>query len=229
MLRGKVVEHPKYAGRHVFNAGINLTHLYHGQIGFIDFFIARDMGYVHKMYRGLAAAEFEPLAIEDTLEKPWMAAVETFAIGGGCQILLVMDHVLAERSSYFNLPARKEGIIPGAANLRLGRLVGDRMARQAILFDRQFPADSPEGRLICDQVVPDGEMDTALEATIAALQSSGVVSAAGNRKAIRIGQEPIDLFRQYMAVYAREQASVSLQPAADRKSEQNWNADRRQV
>ena len=98
-----------------------------------------------------------------------MAAVETFAIGGGCQILLVMDHVLAERSSFFNLPARKEGIIPGVANLRLWRLVGDRMARQAILFDRQFPADSPEGRLICDQVVPDGEMDTALEATIAAL------------------------------------------------------------
>jgi (3,5-dihydroxyphenyl)acetyl-CoA 1,2-dioxygenase len=229
VLRGKVVEHPKYAGRHVFNAGINLTHLYHGQIGFIDFFIARDMGYVHKMYRGLSASEFDPLAIEETLEKPWMAAVETFAIGGGCQILLVMDHVLAERSTFFNLPARKEGIIPGAANMRLWRLVGDRMARQAILFDRQFPADTPEGRLICDQVVPDGEMDTALESTIAALQSSGVVSAAGNRKAIRIGQEPIDLFRQYMAVYAREQALCQFSPQLIENLERNWNAAQRAV
>ena len=45
VMRGKVVDHPKYAGRRVFNAGINLTHLYHGQISFVDFFIARDMGY----------------------------------------------------------------------------------------------------------------------------------------------------------------------------------------
>ena len=44
---------------------------------------------------------------ENMAEKPWIAAVETFAIGGGCQLLLAMDHVLAERSSYFNLPARK--------------------------------------------------------------------------------------------------------------------------
>jgi thioesterase DpgC len=229
VLRGKVVQHPKYAGRRVFNAGINLTHLYHGQIGFIDFFIARDMGYVNKMYRGLSASEFDPLSHEETQEKPWLAAVESFAIGGGCQILLVMDHVLAERSSFFNLPARKEGIIPGVANMRLWRQVGDRMARQAILFDRQFPADSLEGRLLCDQVVPDGEMDAALSSTVAALRSSGVVSAAGNRKAMRIGQEPLDLFRQYMAVYAREQAFCHYSPQLIRNLELNWNADKRRL
>src|SRR5207245_8211575 len=122
------------------------------------------------------------------------------AIGGGCQLLLAMDHVLAERSSFFSLPARKEGIIPGLANMRLWRFVGDRAARQAILFERQFKADSPAGQLICDTVVPDGEMDTALLRTIEALTSSGVVSAAGNRKAMRIGQESIDLFPQYLAV-----------------------------
>jgi thioesterase DpgC len=135
-----------------------------------------------------------------------------------------MDHVLAERSSFFNLPARKEGIIPGVSNMRLWRFVGDRLARQAILFDRQFPADSPAGQLICDQVVPDGTMDSALRSTIDALLSSGVVSAAGNRKAIRIGQEPLDLFRQYMAVYAREQAYCHYSPQLIRNLEANWNA-----
>ena len=114
---------------------------------------------MNKLYRGLAGHEFLPGEPESTVEKPWIAAVEAFAIGGGCQILLVMDYVLAEAGSYFNLPARKEGIIPGAANLRLPRIVGERLARQGILFDRQFPADGPEGRLLCDQVVPVGEMD----------------------------------------------------------------------
>jgi thioesterase DpgC len=225
VMRGKVVHHPKYAGRRIFNAGINLTHLYHGQISFVDFFIARDMGYLHKMYRGLSDAEFWPDEVEySALEKPWMAAVETFAIGGGCQLLLAMDHVLAERSSFFNLPARKEGIIPGVSNMRLWRFIGDRPARQAILFDRQFPADSPGGQLICDEVVEDGEMDIALARTVQALTSSGVVSAAGNRKAMRVGQESIDQFRQYMAVYCREQAYCHYSPQLIANLEQNWNA-----
>ena len=224
VVRGKVVEHAKYAGRRVFNSGINLTHLYHGQISLVDFFIARDMGFLHKMYRGLSGPEYWPTEVETTDEKPWIAAVETFAIGGGCQLLLAMDHVLAERSSFFNLPARKEGIIPGVSNMRLWRFVGDRAARQAILFERQFPADSPAGQLICDRVVPDGQMDDALEQTIGALLGSGVVSAAGNRKAMRIGQESIDLFRQYMALYCREQAYCHYSPQLIRNLEENWNA-----
>jgi len=229
VMRGKVVSHPKYAGRRVFNAGINLTHLYYGQISLVDFFIARDMGFLHKMYRGLSGPEFWPNEVEtSTEEKPWIAAVEAFAIGGGCQLLLAMDHVLAERSSFFNLPARKEGIIPGVSNMRLWRFVGDRAARQAILFERPFPADSAAGQLICDRVVEDGAMDAALAETIAALLSSGVVSAAGNRKAMRIGQESIDLFRQYMAVYCREQAYCHYSPQLIRNLEQNWNAAARQ-
>ena len=57
------------------------------------------------------------------------------------------------------LPARKEGIIPGAANLRLPRFVGDRIARQAIMMGRRFDCDSPEGRMICDEIVPPGEVE----------------------------------------------------------------------
>jgi thioesterase DpgC len=180
------------------------------------------------MYRGLSYPEFLPDQVElNQAEKPWIAAVEAFAIGGGCQLLLVMDYVLAERSSFFSLPARKEGIIPGASNMRLWRFVGDRLGRQAILFDRQFAADSPEGRLICDEVVPDGEMEAGVWRTTHALLNSGVVSAAGNRKAIRVGQEPIELFRQYMAVYAREQALCHYSPQLIHNLEVNWRAHQR--
>ena len=51
MLRGGVVEHPRYAGRRIFGAGLNLTHLYRGQISYL-FFAIRDLGLVHKVYRG---------------------------------------------------------------------------------------------------------------------------------------------------------------------------------
>jgi (3,5-dihydroxyphenyl)acetyl-CoA 1,2-dioxygenase len=221
VLRGAPVEHPRYRSRRVFSAGINLTHLYQGQISYL-FYMTRDLGYVNKLYRGLTGPEFVPGEPETTLEKPWVAGVEAFAIGGGCQLLLVMDHTLAEAGSFFNLPARKEGIIPGAANLRLPRFVGDRLARQGILFDRQFHAESPEGQLLCDGVVPTGAMDAALDRAVAALTSSGVVSAAGNRKALRVAVEPLATFQAYMATYAREQAYCHFSPALIRNLEENW-------
>jgi thioesterase DpgC len=226
VLRGGLVEHPKYAGRRIFNAGLNLTRLYYGQISFM-FYLTRDLGFVNKLYRGLSGPELWPDEPEDTLEKPWIAAVEAFAIGGGCQLLLVFDRVLAEQGAFFNLPARKEGIIPGAANLRFTRFVGDRLARQGIMFDRQFPADSPEGRFLCDEVVPRADMDAAVEGAVRSLTDAGVVSAAGNRKALRVGQEPIDQFRAYMATYAREQAYCHFSPALIRNLETYWGATNR--
>jgi (3,5-dihydroxyphenyl)acetyl-CoA 1,2-dioxygenase len=230
VLRGSVLEHPKYRGRRVFGAGINLTHLYHGRIPFV-WYLERDLGYVNKLYRGLASAADDPPDElgGDTREKPWIAAVETFAIGGHCQLLLAVDYVLAERGAFMALPARKEGIIPGAANLRLPRLTGDRIARQAIQYGRELACDSSEGRLICDEIVAAGEMDTALDRAIEGLTSAGVVSAAGNRRAIRITQEPLDAFRAYFAVYAREQAICHFSRALIANLERHWNAPSRRL
>jgi thioesterase DpgC len=54
------------------------------------------------------------------------------------------------------------------------------------------------------------------------LSSSGVVSAAANRRALRVGQEPFDLFRAYAAVYAREQAFCHFSPALIANLERYW-------
>ena len=230
VLRGGVVDHPRHAGRRIFSSGLNLTALYHGQISFVDFMMARELGLLGKLYRGHWHGGDWERDLEDTAEKPWIAAVESWAIGGGCQLLLVMDRVIAERDSYFNLPARKEGIVPGNANGRLTRVLGERMARQAIMFERAFPAASPEGALLCDRLVDDtAGMDSAIREDATQLVSSGVVSAAANRKAIRIGLEPIDAFRRYMAVYAREQARCLYSPALIGNLERNWNARQRSL
>jgi len=219
VLRGGPVEHPKHAGRNIFGAGINLTHLYQGKIRFL-WYLIRDLGFVNKVYRGLAFKEQSPEV--SSIEKVWIGAVEGFAIGGHCQILLTMDYTLAAEDAYLTLPARKEGIIPGAANLRLPRFVGARIARQAIMAERRIDCASPEGRMICDEIVPAKDMDAAIEKAVEKLTGSGVVSAAGNRRAFRAGEEPLDLFRRYMAVYAREQAYCHFSPALVSNLEKNW-------
>jgi enoyl-CoA hydratase/carnithine racemase len=226
VLRGAPVAHPKHAGKRLFGAGINLTHLHHGRIRYL-WFILRDMGLVNKLYRGVALPDVPPEA--GGREKVWIVALEGFAIGGHCQILLAVDHVIAGSDAYMTLPARKEGIIPGAANLRMPRFVGDRIARQAVMNDLRLDCASPEGRMICDEIVPPAEMDAALRNTVDRLTSSGVVSAAGNRRAFRIAQEPLDTFRRYLSVYAREQAYCHFSPQLIANLERNWNAAQRRA
>jgi thioesterase DpgC len=53
------------------------------------------------------------------------------------------------------------------------------------------------------------------------------VSAAGNRRALRIGEEPLDAFRRYFSVYTREQAHCHFSPALIANLERNWDAKNR--
>jgi len=229
VLRGAKVNHPRYKGRRVFNAGINLTKIYHGKLDFI-FYVARDWGMVNKFCYGLAGdGPWEETNPENTHEIPWIAAVDSFAIGGGCQILLVMDYVIAEAGSYINLPARKEGIIPGAANMRLPRFIGERMARHAIMFDKTFYVESPEAAGLINEVVPRDQMDTVIQKTVDNALDSGMVSAAGNRKTIRSQQETLDAYRNYMATYAELQAQCHLSSQLIHNLEKHWNAKEKRL
>ena len=229
VMRGVAVDNEKYRGKRIFGAGINLTHLYLGKIPYL-WFLIRDLGYVHKLLRGVASPDSVPDDVNGRgTEKLWIAAVDTFAIGGHCQALLCMDYVLAASEAFLTLPARKEGIIPGFANLRLPRFVGDRIARQAILYERRLKCQSPEGRLICDEIASAGDMDAAVDRVAEGLTSAGAVSAIGNRRAFRVGQELLDLFRRYASVYAREQAYCHFSPALIANLERNWDAKNRKI
>src|SRR5687768_5994666 len=69
VLRGAAVAHPKHAGRRIFGAGINLTHLYEGRIRYL-WYLIRDLGFVNKFYRGLAKPDASPEI--DSVEKLWI-------------------------------------------------------------------------------------------------------------------------------------------------------------
>jgi thioesterase DpgC len=195
VLRGGVMTHPRYAGRRVFSSGINLKALHAGEIGLVDFLLRREMGYIHKLVRGLGEGG----------GKPWLAVVDAFAIGGGMQLLLVADYVIAASDAYLSLPAAKEGILPGAANLRLTRYAGARLARQVILLGRRIRVTEPDARLFVDRFEePGDELDAAVGESVERLRGDAV---AANRRMLLAAEEPIDAFRGYLAEFAVEQAS----------------------
>jgi (3,5-dihydroxyphenyl)acetyl-CoA 1,2-dioxygenase len=202
LLRGGEMSHPRYRGKRVFSAGINLKALRAGRISLVDFLLRRELGYIHKIVRGVLA-EDGPAWPSPTVAKPWVAAVDSFAIGGGMQLLLVFDHVLAAADAYFSLPAAQEGIVPGAADFRLTRCAGPRLARQVILEGRRIWASEPAARLLVDEVIDPPELEEAIERSLDRLQSPAVVA---NRRMLNLAEEPLDEFRRYMAEFAVQQA-----------------------
>jgi thioesterase DpgC len=55
------------------------------------------------------------------------------------------------------------------------------------------------------------------------------VSGVANRRTLRIAQEPLDIFREYMSTYSREQAVCHFSPALIRNLEENWRAHERRA
>lgn len=218
VLRGGVMSHPKYEGRRVFCSGINLRKLHEGRISFVNFLLRRELGYVSKVYRGLRLPRAGRRDAAAVLEKPWVAAVDTFAIGGGLQLLLAFDRVLACSDAYLHLPAAQEGIVPGAANLRLGRL-GGRLARDLILRGRRIQVQEAEAAGLVDDVMESSEMDGAIERAVAELDSEAVVA---NRRMSRLVDEPLDRFREYMAEFSLAQSQRIYSPDVLERLRVRW-------
>ncbi|TMR07235.1 enoyl-CoA hydratase/isomerase family protein [Actinomadura soli] len=207
LLRGGEMSHPRYRGRRVFSAGINLKKIGSGDISLVGFLLRRELGYIHKIIRGV---------LDDRpgvrpggrwrsrlTDKPWAAAVDTFAIGGGMQLLSAFDLVIASADAYLSLPAAAEGIVPGMANLRLVRSAGPRLSRQIILSGRRVRATEPAARLLVDEVVEPEEMDAAVERGLARLDGEAVLA---NRRMLNLAEDPPDALRAYAAEFALQQA-----------------------
>lgn len=201
VVRGGEMSHPRYRGRRVFSAGINLKALHAGRISLVDFLLRRELGYIHKLIRGVVAdgAPWD----SPSIEKPWVGVVEGFAIGGGAQVLLALDHVIAASDAYVSLPAAHEGIVPGASNLRLTRYAGPRLARQLILQGRRVWATEPAARLLVDEVAEPSDLEAVVGRAIERLRGPAVIA---NRHMLNLAEESLDAFREYMAEFALCQA-----------------------
>ncbi|RKT79517.1 3,5-dihydroxyphenylacetyl-CoA monooxygenase [Terracoccus luteus] len=198
LLRGGVMSHPKYRGRRVFCAGINLRELAAGRIPLVGYLLEREAGYLAKILHGLSTG-----GRGSVRSKPWVAGVDGFAIGGGTQLLLVCDRVVAAEGVFASLPAAQEGIIPGAANMRLIRQVGARMTRELVLTGRAVRTDDDDAHLVFDRVVSTEEMDAALDEECLAMAEPAV---RANRHMVNASLESPDDLRRYLADFALLQA-----------------------
>lgn len=120
------------------------------------------------------------------IPKPVVAAVNGYALGGGCELALCADIRIAADDATFGQPEIKLGIIPGAGGTqRLTRLIGPSRAKEIIFTGRFVPAAEAERIGLVDQVVPADEVyRTAVEW---ARQFAG-----GPRLALRAAKESID-------------------------------------
>ena len=104
-----------------------------------------------------------------SIRKPVIAAVSGFALGGGCELAMMCDFIIADYSAKFGQPEIKLGIIPGAGGTqRLPRAVGKAKAMDMALTGRMMDANEAERAGLVSRVVPQEKlMEEALAAALA--------------------------------------------------------------
>src|SRR3954465_3495121 len=128
-----------------------------------------------------------------SIRKPVIAAVSGFALGGGCELAMMCDFIIAADNAKFGQPEIKIGIIPGAGGTqRLPRAVGKAKAMDMVLTSRMMDALEAERGGLVSRVVPlDKLMDEALAAALAICQMPRLAAMAAKEAVNRAFESPL--------------------------------------
>ncbi|MGE4409040.1 MAG: enoyl-CoA hydratase-related protein [Sphingobium sp.] len=122
--------------------------------------------------------------------KPWIAAVAGFALGGGCELAMMADFIIAADTARFGQPEIKLGVAPGmGGSQRLTRAVGKAKAMEMCLTGRMMDAIEAEKASLVARVVPAADLlDDALK-TAATIASMAPMAAMINKEMVNLAFE----------------------------------------
>lgn len=127
-------------------------------------------------------------------DRPVIAAVNGFALGGGCELALAADFRVAAESARFGQPEAGLGVIPGAGGTqRLPRLVGKGQAKQMMMTGELISAGEALRIGLVERVVPDGELQAHVIALARKIATKGPAAIRLIKRATNEGVElPLD-------------------------------------
>lgn len=119
-----------------------------------------------------------------------IAAVEGYALGGGCELALACDLIIAGASAKFGQPEIRVGIMPGAGGTQLLlRTIGKYRTMLLALTGEQIPAEEALAMGMVSEVAPEGEANAKALARAKAICKAPPLSVASIKEAVRLGQE----------------------------------------
>jgi len=124
------------------------------------------------------------------LRTPTIAAVAGYALGGGCELAMMCDFILAADTAMFGQPEITLGVIPGMGGTqRLTRAVGKAKAMELILTGRMMGAEEAERAGLVARVVPAAELLHDAFATATAIAGKSLPAAYAAREAVNVAFE----------------------------------------
>ena len=121
---------------------------------------------------------------------PVIAAVEGFALAGGCELAILSDFIVASESAVFGVPEATLGIFPGIGGTQLlPRILGAPLAKELIFTGRRMKADEAKATGLINHLVPKGQARAKALEIATTIATNGPVAVRQAKKAIAYGAE----------------------------------------
>ena len=128
--------------------------------------------------------------IVEAVRKPWIAAVNGFALGGGCELAMMADFIIASDKAKFGQPEIKLGVAPGmGGSQRLTRAVGKAKAMEMCLTGRMMDAEEAERSGLVARVVPHDTLMEEARTTAATIAGMPPMAAMVNKEMVNAAYE----------------------------------------
>ena len=172
---------------------------------------------------------FAGIAMRFDLDKPVIAAVNGIAMGGGFEVALACDLIVAAENAVFALPEPRVGLVAGAGGVhRLPRMIGQKQALGMILTGRRVGAEEGKTLGFVNEVVPQGQALEAAKRWAALILECSPLAVRASKQCVYAGMDEPTLRQAITTMYPAQQRNRDSQDyiegpkAFAEKRKPNW-------